>query len=39
MLISKKTITSKNYKAYITRAEELLVQFEEAMSEAKKNNE
>ena len=37
--ISKKTITSKNYKAYITRAEELLVQFEEAMSEAKKNNE
>ena len=37
--LSKKTITSKNYKAYITRAEELLVQFEEAMSEAKKNNE
>jgi len=37
--ISKRTITSKNYKAYITRAEELLVQFEEAMSEAKKNNE
>ena len=37
--ISKKTITSKNYKAYITRAEELLVKFEEAMSEAKKNNE
>lgn len=37
--ISKKTITSKNYKAYIARAEELLVQFEEAMSEAKKNNE
>jgi len=37
--ISKKTITSKNYEAYIKRAEELLVQFEEAMSEAKKNNE
>ena len=36
--ISKKTITSKNYEAYIKRAEELLVQFEEAMSEAKKNN-
>jgi len=37
--ISKKTITSKNYEAYIKRAEELLVQFEEAMSKAKKNNE
>ena len=37
--ISKKTITSKNYKAYITRAAELLVQFEAALSEAKKNNE
>ena len=36
--ISKKTITSKNYETYIKRAEELLVQFEEAMSEAKKNN-
>lgn len=33
------TVTRRNYVAYIKRAEELLVQFEEAMSEAKKNNE
>ena len=34
--ISKKTITSKNYKAYITRAEELLVQFEETCLKLKR---
>ena len=36
--ITAGTITSKNYKSYIKRANELLIQSEEAMIEAKNNN-